>query len=369
MPKHLFKTSLRNAAVGLAGILAVASGTAAQAATTSRIGWVWASNPTDTSPYTPDPSYSYNSAGGAITITRLDAGYYAVQFAKLSTGVVGGDVQATEYSGSGYCMASGWSFTTNGRVVTAYVNCYDASGNASDSYFTLLYQFHSGNIGNAGKGLAYLRADQPSAGSYTPTGALQYNSTGASNTVVRHTVGDYTVTLPGLTRNGGSVQVTAFLGNAAGRCKVSGLSGNSNGTSVDVLCFDSVGNSADEAFDLAYSDRESFGYTNSATARGAYALTTKPLDKSSYTPTLAFQYNGFGTGNLAAIKGGKGIDTVSIPGDLTYNTSNVLVTSFDSTTNYCNVHNWGASTIVVFCYAQGGVPADTKFNVAFQTAN
>ena len=363
------RTLLGKAAGGLACALAVASAGAAQAATTSRIGWVWASNPTDTSPYTPDPSYSYNSAGGAITITRLGAGYYEVQFAKLSTGVVGGDVQATEYSGSGYCMASGWSFTTKGRVVTAYVNCYDASGNASDNTFTLLYQMHSGNIGNAGRGLAYLRADQPSTGSYTPTGALQYNSTGASNSIVRHSVGNYTATLPGLTRNGGSVQVTAFLGNAAARCKVSGLSSNSNATFVDVLCFNSSGQAADEAFDLAYSDRESFGHTNSATARGAYALTNKPLDKSSYTPTLAFQYNGFGTGNLAAIKDGKGIDTVSIPGDIAYSTSNVLVTSFDSTSNYCNVQNWSSSAIAINCYAQGGVPVDSKFYAAFQTAN
>jgi hypothetical protein len=68
-------------------------------------------------------------------------------------------------------------------------------------------------------GWAYLLADQPTSSSYTPPLAYQFNSSGATNTVVRTGVGAYTATLPFLAAYTGHVQVTAY-GTGSERCKV-----------------------------------------------------------------------------------------------------------------------------------------------------
>jgi hypothetical protein len=277
-----FRTLLGKTAGGLFCALAVASAGAAHATTVNRIGWVWANAASATSPYAPYVNYSYNSSGGPIVITRTGTGSYRVDFGKLYTTAPGGDVQVSAYNTTGYCMSAGWGHADKGKIIQAYVTCYAANGSAADSQFTLLYQLHSGNIGNAGRGLAYLWADQPTLASYTPSGAFQYNSTGALNTVIRNGTGDYKVTLPGLTRTGGSVQVTAYDGSPAARCKVSKWNNNSNATFIYVLCFNSSGQAADEYFNLAYSIGESFGHTNSATLRGVYAWANRPHDTSSY---------------------------------------------------------------------------------------
>jgi hypothetical protein len=81
------------------------------------------------------------------------------------------------------------------------------------------------------------------------------------------------------------------------------------------------------------------------------------------------QYNGFGTGFLTAAKNSRGYDVVSIPGGESFSTTNVLVTGYDNTSDYCNIYGWNAAQIGVLCFAQGGVPIDSKFNVAFQTAD
>ena len=187
--------------------------------------------------------------------------------------------------------------------------------------------------------------------------------------MVRNSVGNYTATLPGLTHAGGSVQVTAYKGTETSRCKVSHWYQNSSATFVYVLCFNSAGQAADEFFNLAYSEKESFGHTSSATARGAYVWANKPRDTSTYVPATTYQYNGLGTGSLTSVKTGKGQYTVSIPGPFAYNTSNVLVTGYDSTSDYCDVVGFGIGTAKVACFAQGGARVDSDFDMAFQTAD
>src|SRR5207302_517489 len=57
---------------------------------------------------------------------------------------------------------------------------------------------------------AVIEADQPISPSYTPSSWYQFNSSGATNTVVRTGVGAYTALLPNLGAYTGHVQVTAY---------------------------------------------------------------------------------------------------------------------------------------------------------------
>ena len=67
-------------------------------------GYVWANSPTSAS-YTPSTFYSYNRAGGAITITRQSEGTYTVRFAGLSAALgTKSTVHVTGYlSENSYC--------------------------------------------------------------------------------------------------------------------------------------------------------------------------------------------------------------------------------------------------------------------------
>jgi hypothetical protein len=89
-------------------------------------------------------------------------------------------------------------------------------------------------------GWAYLWADQPTAPSYTPSLAYQFNSSGATNTVVRTGVGRYTAKLPNLGSQTGQVQVTAY-GTGSERCKVERWYPSGTTQQVNVRCFTSTG--------------------------------------------------------------------------------------------------------------------------------
>jgi hypothetical protein len=100
-------------------------------------GYVWANNPTVSS-YTPNPAYSYNSPGGAITINRSSVGVYAVRFSGLGeSGKPGGNVQVTAYgSGSESCKVVSWN--SGGADFIVNVRCFNTAGNLVNSRYTVL---------------------------------------------------------------------------------------------------------------------------------------------------------------------------------------------------------------------------------------
>ncbi|HLY05812.1 MAG TPA: hypothetical protein VKR31_08705 [Rhizomicrobium sp.] len=349
--------------------LALASTNIAQARDASTphnfVGWVWGNEPTATSCYTPSTSYSYNSQNGSIQICPLGTGDYEVEFGSLYHAQPD-DIQITAYDTSGYCVSNGWG--PSGSTLIAYVGCYDANGNPQNDYFTLLYQARTKDFGKSKKGIAFLWADEPTSSSYTPSSSYQFNSTGGTNTIVRESAGSYIATIPGLYYEHSDVQVTTYDG--AARCKVNSWGpGSGGGTDIYIQCYNSAGSPADEYYDLAYAVKEPFGLTTAAHSTGAWAWADDDTSTSVYTPSTYYQYNGFRTGKLTAQKLGTGTYAVYIPGTLAYNTSHVLVTAYGSdNSNYCNTYFWGSSEAEVLCYAQGGVPADTQFDLTFQTA-
>jgi hypothetical protein len=98
-----------------------------------------------------------------------------------------------------------------------------------------------------GTHIAYVRDDQPTSPSYTPS-AYQFNDTGASNTITRSGVGVYSVQFPVLSLGYGDVQVTAY-GSGSEYCKVAYWM---PGAGVQVRCFSSAGAPVDAGFDVTF---------------------------------------------------------------------------------------------------------------------
>ncbi len=182
-----------------------------------------------------------------------------------------------------------------------------------------------------------------------------------------HGFSNYTVTFPGLTKLIGNAQVTPVFFRE--RCKVVSWGVVSGGTIVTVQCYNYLDAPFRSEFDLAYSVGEPLGYLPGVgTFGGAFAYANDLTSTNVYTPLLNHQFNGFGTGHLTAQKTGTGLYTVTIPGTLNYTSSTALVTATGTGNGYCNLAGWTNSAINVACYKQGGVPADSRFEVSFQTA-
>ncbi len=95
-------------------------------------GYAWnnLASPTLGVPQTLTNSYTYNSKGGDITLTRSATGVYTVNFEGLS--FYPGNVQVSAYGGLAHiCGVGSW-----GSSATS-VYCYDAAGNPVDSLFTV----------------------------------------------------------------------------------------------------------------------------------------------------------------------------------------------------------------------------------------
>lgn len=106
-----------------------------------RTGYVWANNPTSAS-YTPSTTYSHNSSGGTITITRSSIGRYAVRFAGLGgSGTAGGHVQVTAYGGgSETAKVANWGSSGTDFIVN--VRCFNSSGTPVDTRYTVLVNWY-----------------------------------------------------------------------------------------------------------------------------------------------------------------------------------------------------------------------------------
>jgi len=368
---------------GFACLLSLAGAPSAYAL--HRVGWVFADQPDATAAYTPKAQYSFNSAKGSVTVTPgggVTGGTYVVTFTKLYQNApqyVPDNVQISVADGtSAHCTAGGWGQEDpSDTTANVTVQCYDKLGNPTNAAFTLLYQIRSAPFGSAANGLAFLV--QGSAGSVAET-TDPYNSTGGNNMVTKSNqvgigAGNYTVTLPGMTRIGGDVQVTSLYGATEAGPAHCGLvrwtAAASRGTTITVQCYrDKNGSPNYSGFVLAYAIGEPFGtlLPGDGTLGGAWLFANDLRSTSPYTPLPSHQYNGFRTGPLTAQKIGTGTYAVTIPGALTYSTSTALVTAVGAGNGYCNLAGWGHATVNVVCYNRAGALADSRFNVTLQTA-
>ena len=331
------------------------------------IGYVWNNNPTMPGTTTPDTLYSYNSSGGAISITRNNTGNYSVLFSGLGNSF-NSNVQVTAYGpGPDFCISGGW-FSPNGADVEANVYYYNPAGNSDDHSFTMLYQSRtSSDVTKPSVG--FLFANQPTASSYTPDTLYQYNPGGGTNTITRNSTGNYTANLPGFTRAGGTVIITAY-GSSPARCQVSFWSNGSSGANVNVNCTDSTGAASDQEFTLVYSIFETAGY-GVGSANGGAIWAYNDTRKTPYDVSKKYSIAIDGE-TMYAQRTGIGSYAWTMNVEDTWTSSTVLVTAYDAPGNYCSTNEWLSSstttTVYVNCFNAAGAPADTEFTATLQLA-
>jgi hypothetical protein len=99
-----------------------------------RLGFVWASQPTDPS-YAPASPWTSNPSAAPVSITRTGVGAYTVAWLGADPFIIdGGDVQVTAYgSGNAQCKVERWSGDN------AFVRCFGPTGAPMDTQFAALY--------------------------------------------------------------------------------------------------------------------------------------------------------------------------------------------------------------------------------------
>lgn len=322
-------------------------------------GFVWSPGGSGTAP----SSYAYNSSGNSVanTVTQTGTGSYRVDFPGLGA-ETGGNVQVTAYGGgSDRCKVGNW-YSSDGTL-SATVYCHNTAGQLEDSPFTASYVRRPGT--GAGATGGYLWADQPTADTYTPSAAYQYNATGARNTITRSGVGQYMATFPGVSLSGGSVEVTAY-GSGSEYCKVASW-GNDT---VWVNCFDSSGAPADTYYTLNFTDQSPGG-----TMSYQYAWADQP-SADNYTPSGYYQKGfinrecGTDAGTVTISRNGVGSYTAFLP-VLSPTGSSVKVTAYGWANETCKVVGWygsGDGTAVnIACFDPSGNPVDALYDFVYSS--
>ncbi len=105
-----------------------------KASSAGHSGYAWLNNaaPALATPYTPSATWSYNSGGGAITVTRTGIGVYNTVFAGLGNkGSTGGNAQVSAYQFDGICKLTSWY--GGGTDYSVSTRCFDKTGVPADA--------------------------------------------------------------------------------------------------------------------------------------------------------------------------------------------------------------------------------------------
>ncbi len=220
-------------------------------------GYVVGDQPTNPSPYIPDLTRQWNSAGGNISIARATPGNYKITFPGQGI-TAAGTVEVTSMGGAGrYCKAETW-FPTGGDE-TVLVTCFDATGGPVDTPFSAVFSQRSPNNTIS---YSYGLADQPSVAHYNANfqygsvaGCLGDQQTTSPITIDHGITGMYTVHFPQMVSTGSArtnVKVTN-AGFLTGTCKVQGWGDEAGGAFAVVSCFSASGAPVDEYFNITFS--------------------------------------------------------------------------------------------------------------------
>lgn len=322
---------------------------------TQEFAFAWANQPSSAL-YEPDPFHSFNRAPAQpIQITRSGVGDYAVNFPSFEQIPGGGNVQVSHYGGGGgYCKIDSWTDDT------VHVDCFDASGAASDELFTVFFLKSPGGTTST----SYAWADLPTVVSYTPEPTYSFNPSGGAVTATRLSPGVYVMEWTGAGAfgvDGGHVQATAY-GGTNQRCNVDDWGVEA----AFVTCFDSAGNPVDSQYTvlLLRPDAEdaalAFAWANDAAA-------------ASHTP-LGFTSFNSGDGPITANRFAVGAYSMSFDGfgEQGLDGGHVQVTAFgdfsgvgEGTDTRCGVTGWDSETVFVNCHDSTGAPVNSAYNVLY----
>jgi hypothetical protein len=316
-------------------------------------GYVFGHEPNLAS-YTPDPLYSFNRTGGAITITKPagTTGSYTVRFQGLSA-LLGSTstVKVTGMDGdASYCKP------TINKVINdiVYIRCLNGrTGAPVNAYYTVVVTRNYVE-------LAFAHAHLKSSTDYPPLGNSSWNPAGTMR-VFRYSTGEYQVQFNGLgsrlsSTNRGHPQVVAISSDAA-HCKVRtwGVFNNPN-LDIYVGCMSRTGVPKDLKFNVLFlmpANRLGYAWAN---------LWFTP----SYEPNTSYSYNSSG-GAIGIIRSGTGRYTITFSGlgaEL-LGAGNVQVTASGDDNARCKVETWDYANGIVYvrCFAPGGALVDAQYNV------
>jgi uncharacterized protein YjdB len=215
-----------------------------------RFGFTWADQPT-TDTYNPNPSWSGNSSGGAITITRTGTGAYTVRWSGLAR--TAGQLEETVMVGAygsvpRRCNVASWD-ALSGPDLLANVRCTDLNGAAADSRFVATIV----DRGRASRRYGLTWADQPTSPIYTTTNNnYSRTSTAGAISIARTATGTYNVRLGGQARTGTSPETVMVVSyGSTAYCQAGQWVPNGSDMIVTVVCFDQTGlNLVDTRFDV-----------------------------------------------------------------------------------------------------------------------
>lgn len=289
------------------------------------LGWVEASG------ITGSVQGTYNSTGATNTMQVQGTGLYMI----VMPGLYGtnGTVQIDGYR----CHPTYW--TSLGTNLHIQVECRNDAGiRANAGTFRLLYYKESRTDTNG----AYLWADQPSTLSYVPSSLYQWNSAGATNSVVKLGTGRYEAFLPLIHGgSGGTVMVTAY-GNGGGHCKVenwwtvSATPSTQPGRKVRVRCYNASNALEDRRFMLSFATDVAFGATSAALGmEGGYLWRNQSGLVGGGPVTAAYSLNTLG-GTNAVNASGTGFEA-GLPFLKPMNRAITIATSYGANAERCEV--------------------------------
>jgi hypothetical protein len=328
-----------------------------------------------------DSPGSTNLNNGGPSYGRSDAGCWngGTVAHELMHNIGGVQLSAPNSSGGWHCVDE-WDlecYSDYPYYPTMIIRCPDTAHNLlfdcnHDDYYRagpaagyLATHWNSANsqylVATKQRLWGYVWANDPTAGSYTPSTSYQRNSTGALNTITRTGVGAYTVNFANLgIYYGGTVNVTAY-GSGSENCKVYWWGPVLADMNVHVRCFNAAGAAADTRFTASFARPTS-------SSRFGYVWANQP-SSASYTPSTWYQYNSTGALNTIT-RSGAGRYQVTFPGlGIGGAGGTVKVTAYGGGNEVCHVYSWtlfgGDYRANVRCQTPAGGAVDTMFTATF----
>jgi hypothetical protein len=257
-PRVHMRTLVRSAAAAAALLLPMVIGTTAASASSGGSigalvppieGYVWGWQPANPN-YISATGYEYNSAGGAVQITRSAVGIYQIRF--LGMAGTGGAAHVSAYGNSDICAVSSWGPLLGDEVIN--LRCFTTAGVLADSRFVA----HMTNrTDGAARGYVWSSDSTPPVGGYVPPAQYSYDSTGQPITVAATGVGAYTVDLGAFGQDSGglwtsgALRVTAY-GPNANYCQVLDPAVFVDPEILRVRCYGPDGSPVNTRFVLSY---------------------------------------------------------------------------------------------------------------------
>jgi hypothetical protein len=332
---------------------------------TRGVAWLWSTEASPTATITPNTLYSYNSAGGAITLAKFATGIYNINFAGLSLKTTAKGLHISAYGGNHHCV----NFA-NGTSATGYtwqIRCFAPDGTAKDGLFTAIV-FEDDRQGWDNVNLGY--APPATNISTTPTDA--YNSRGLGITVDKYETGLYRVVGKGIQKYDGTLMATAFTQDVPRYCVADSWAPSGTGDlHAFVRCFDNTGKMADAVVMISYRRDLNVGTTiNGAKFHNAYVF----ANGTTTTPTVdsGFSKNTASTTATTITRNSVGFYNVNLAGLASADKTTALVNGLGDQNTYCNVaafaaNGSGGTTVQVRCYNPAGAPADARFVLQYFT--